>query len=444
MRKKHIAILGAGPAGCAAALGLLRMGYRLTVISDWRRFNAIEGTSERVLHALRTAGLKQASETAIAAAQREVYWAGQRSVRNREWLLERQSFDRGLREDLRQSAVELLEARVLTVHRSVAGVSLQLDGAAELEVDFVVDARGRQSPQSGEAVRGPETVSLLCRWHGPEGPAGSAAESLESGWCWLARMPGGDQYWQWTLDARHKAMPDRAQLAAWCAAQRANTRLAAGFFASDPGEVVELRARSSTCTLAANLCDSSSIRIGDAAMAVDPLSGNGIFQSLSSALQAPAVINTVLKFPADAALAQRFHRRRVTELFYRFARLGRDFYAQVPAASEQPFWRERQHWPDARPTHSAVTPAQITTDLAPVVRGERIGQARVVITPDQPLGIWHLNGVELAPLIEALRETSWEQVINSLPPAQRGPVAGWMQSVGFGPDSGASGRQLIP
>ena len=73
MRRKHIAILGAGPAGAAAALGLLRLGYRVTVISDWRRFNAIEGTSERVLHALRTVGLRQASGTAIAAARREVY-----------------------------------------------------------------------------------------------------------------------------------------------------------------------------------------------------------------------------------------------------------------------------------------------------------------------------------------------------------------------------------
>src|SRR5690606_2336084 len=90
VRNKHIAVLGAGPAGAAAALGLMRLGYQVTVISDWRRFNAIEGTSERVMHALRTAGLRQASATAISAAHREVYWAGQHSVRNREWLLERQ------------------------------------------------------------------------------------------------------------------------------------------------------------------------------------------------------------------------------------------------------------------------------------------------------------------------------------------------------------------
>src|SRR5690554_8183579 len=36
--------------------------------------------------------------------------------------------------------------------------------------------------------RSPETLSLLCRWRGLEGPAASAAESLVSGWCWLARL----------------------------------------------------------------------------------------------------------------------------------------------------------------------------------------------------------------------------------------------------------------
>jgi len=42
---------------------------------------------------------------------------------------------------------------------------------------------------------------------------------------------------------------------------------------------------------------------------VDPLSGNGIFQSLSSALVAPAVINTLLRQPDSADLARRFYQR---------------------------------------------------------------------------------------------------------------------------------------
>jgi 2-polyprenyl-6-methoxyphenol hydroxylase-like FAD-dependent oxidoreductase len=44
-----ILILGAGPAGAAVALGLRRLGYDVTLVSDWRRFAALEGVSVRLL-----------------------------------------------------------------------------------------------------------------------------------------------------------------------------------------------------------------------------------------------------------------------------------------------------------------------------------------------------------------------------------------------------------
>ena len=57
MSEFPILILGAGPAGAAVALGLRRLGHPVTVISEWRRFAAVEGVSQRVLEGLRNAGL---------------------------------------------------------------------------------------------------------------------------------------------------------------------------------------------------------------------------------------------------------------------------------------------------------------------------------------------------------------------------------------------------
>ncbi|MBY4871381.1 hypothetical protein K6W76_33745, partial [Burkholderia anthina] len=61
MKRTPIAVLGAGPAGAAAALGLARLGYPVTVVSEWRHFDAVEGVSGRVLQGLRHAGLVQAA-----------------------------------------------------------------------------------------------------------------------------------------------------------------------------------------------------------------------------------------------------------------------------------------------------------------------------------------------------------------------------------------------
>ena len=137
-------------------------------------------------------------------------------------------------------------------------------------------------------------------------------------------------------------------------------------------------------------------------MAVDPLSGNGIFQALSSALVAPPVINTLLQYPPDSQLAMEFYRDRVRHTFLRFARLGRDFYRLETRWPGNDFWRQRQLWPDDLPAHGDSAPQLLGLELRPVVAGDRICQRKVAVTSDQPLGIWHVGGVELAPLLELL------------------------------------------
>ena len=51
--------------------------------------------------------------------------------------------------------------------------------------------------------------------------------------------------------------------------------------------------------------------------------------------------------------------------------------------------------------HEPVSPQQLQVARRPVVAGELISEREVVVTPDQPLGIWHLMDIELAPLVKA-------------------------------------------
>ncbi len=125
-------------------------------------------------------------------------------------------------------------------------------------------------------------------------------------------------------------------------------------------------------------------------MAVDPLSGNGIFQSLSSALVAPAVVNTLLQRPAESELAVAFYRDRLHHLFHRFARTGRDFYRLESRWRGGGFWRARAGWPDLEPAH--VQPDRVIgTARRPVLNHGFIERAEVVLTEDQPLGIWRIG-----------------------------------------------------
>ncbi len=432
----EILVLGAGPAGVAVAVGLRRLGYGVRVVSAWRRFAAVEGISARVLDGLRHAGLAQAAACATTASQRLARWNGGQQERNVEFLIDRPVFDQALREDLRAADVPLIEGRVATVESSAAGHRVGLEDATVLHADFLVEARGRQAPLAqqdapGKALRGPETLGLLSRWRGKPGPMSSAAESLPDGWAWMARMADGRSYWQLTLDVATSALPDKEHLLDYCRMRRAESPLAQDFFEAAEKTGLELHARTSTAILCQDACGDNWIRVGDAAMAVDPLSGNGIFQSLSSALQAPAVINTLLRAPERAVLARLFHQRRVETLFFRFARIGRDFYAEEKQWPEQPFWQARRNWPDELPSHAAADFAALRIERAPVLRDGLVDEAEVVLTPDQPLGIWHLQGLELAPWLRRLRSEPEAQVLADLPDAQRSLFQGWLLAQGY-------------
>lgn len=434
MTEAPLLILGAGPAGAAVALGLRRLGHSVIVISEWRRFAAVEGVSQRVLEGLRSAGLHHALSCAAPPSQRRVHWNGNESAQNIECILDRPRFDAGLREDLKAAGVELIEAQALAVEPEDSGWRVKLEGGREVQGTFLVEARGRQAPlnQKGQkARRGQETLSLLNRWQGEPGPLASAVESLPDGWAWMARLEDGRCYWQMTLDVASSQLPPRDQLLDYCRERRGASQRVREFFGAGEERELDLHARSSTAILCLEACGDNWIRVGDAAMAVDPLSGNGIFQSLSSALQAPVVINTLLRAPERAELAKRFHQQRVEQLFLRFARVGRDFYASEERWADQPFWQARRAWPDEQPSHAPADFASLRIERAPVLRGDFVDEAEVVVSADQPLGIWHLDGLELAPWLRRLREEPEARVLADLPPERRRAFQGWLLTQGY-------------
>jgi len=428
MSEPHIVVLGAGPAGAATAIGLRRLGYPVTVVSDWRRFAAVEGVSQRVLEGLRHAGLGGALSEAAMPATRQVRWNGEHLQMNQEFLLDRQRFDRALRADLARAGVTLIEGRIREVVRA-EGHQVRLDDGQMLQAEFLVEARGRQAPLAADRMRGPETISLLNVWHDAPGAPASAVESLDDGWSWMARLADGRCYWQITVDAQ--GVPTKAALPEYCATRRRDSALVAELFGAQAMEPAQVHARSSTAILAGECVGDDWIRVGDAAMAVDPLSGNGIFQSLSSALQAPVVINTLLRRPERAALARQFHQQRVEQLFMRFARIGRDFYSQEQTRAGLPFWARRRGWPDAQPLHLAADWQSMQVARRPVLREGFVDEAEVVVTADQPLGVWHLQGVELAPVVRAvLAGQALDEVMSSHSEAQQMMLRRWLAEQG--------------
>lgn len=83
--------------------------------------------------------------------------------------------------------------------------------------------------------------------------------------------------------------------------------------------------------------------------------------------------------------------------------------------------------------HAEADFQALRIERAPVLRDGFVDEAEVVITADQPLGIWHVQGIELAPLVRRLRTKPTEQALAGLTADQGRVVRSWLLAQGFKP-----------
>lgn len=393
MNSGDIAILGAGPAGCTVARLLAGHGYRVLLVQKPRRVYAIEGLSERALAGLRYAGCERALQQCLPVT-RQAHWNGAAFGGNREWLTVRPAFDAALLDDVQAAGVTLLNGRAQRITRTADGWQIAYAGGA-VQAGFLIDARGRAAPHGPDGQRGPATVALGRRWVWPTGTAaGSRLAAFQDGWVWCAIGPDGQGLLHIVVAA---ALPPRPQLAAFYAEKLATSAEAQDWLtgAQPVGEVL---ARYAHPQYNGDPLAPAYARVGDAAFALDPLSGNGVYTAVGTALALAAVVHTLHARPQDAAVAERFYRERIVDDFQRTCRIGRDFYRVETRWPEQPFWRERRIWPDDAPAHAPAGTGAAWIEQRPVNADGLITLKDVIVTPDQPRGVWQVAGVELVPL----------------------------------------------
>lgn len=392
-KQTNIAILGCGPAGIVTALGLAKMGFEVSVIGNIRPHNVTEGISERVYQAISNLSLQHTLKEISSPIPRSVSWNGIHSAANTERLIRRASFDTALLKDLADANIPFYNEAIIKVETHTDNCLILCKSGKKFQTDFVVEARGRAAPLSKSShIRGIDSLSICQNWQTSNPDLMSAeaiAISIENGWLWLANNGKGNIFTQVSVSAKSNKASAKEKLSTFIhklVLSRPELNHITPFIEPE-GKVL---ARSSTPLFNKHPIKDRLLCVGDAAMSGDPLSGSGIFLSLSAALIAPVVINTLLKKPQDKTLAETFYFQRLHHLFYRHSRVGRDFYKLESRWKENPFWQDRREWPDQVLAHEEKD-RLIGTAQRPVVNGDFIEDKEVVITSEQPLGIWKIN-----------------------------------------------------
>ena len=356
-----IAIIGAGPAGCATAIALARRG-----IGDVALFEAGAADGPRIGETIPGAALPLLSRlglmerftarghlpslgsTAIWGKAEAHHSDGFANPFGGGWHLDRAGFDADLRAEAQARGVPLRAGRLRMMAPEGPGHRLRFegsDGAFEVVAGLVVDANGvRAAALRSLKVARNSVDALAFHWSlltlaEPEAvPARTFLEAVPEGWWYASRIPGGRAVVGFATD------PDTGARFADGAAFRAalaGTRLSGPEIARGRPQDDHAPPRiaiAPTAILSA-VAGPGWLAVGDAAACLDPLLSQGLTRALEDGLAAADAIAGARMGDEGAFNA---YQDRIFARFTAGVRLRAAFYAGETRWPDMPFWRRRQ------------------------------------------------------------------------------------------------------
>lgn len=345
-----VVIVGGGPAGAAAARSIVDCATVVLIQDKYPPINAryAELISGDALHLLGLIGLPVPSGLPHApAAVILSSWSTAELVASDgfvnaygcSWLLDRDAFDQSLREAIAKSGVLVLNGRVIACTRSNDQWIVRLDDGRRFEARWLVDAGGRRSSIArwlGVRRNCDAPLTALYATGNPCDPSlrHPVVEADAHGWWYAAQMPSGIPFVGLHLDPRD-ARTIVGCLPAFLALLRETRHLAR-----------LMRCISINRLLAP--CDGASqwlsrfdgcgwVACGDAAIAMDPISGQGIFAALYSGMSAGREVCSALENGEEHVST---HTGRLARFRQAYVRRYRSAYRDVRPRSAR-FWRSR-------------------------------------------------------------------------------------------------------
>jgi flavin-dependent dehydrogenase len=373
--KCDLVILGGGPAGAAAAITLARAGRSVIVIekSHYREPRIGETLPPSARMPLAELGVWDAFLSAGHAPAPGVAssW-GEDSLHDthfifnahgRGWHLDRHRFDAMLADAAREAGAHVycgarvgscvrhsdlwrlefvsdtnpqapphrVRARFLFDATGRAATIARQQGAKRLSVDRLVGLTAMlpARPANGVRPRG--------EGREPEGSAWTLVEACAEGWWYSARLPSGRWMAVYMTDADLLPAERETWRAFWLSRLEQTTHTRARVDLSD-GSVVPRVFAAGTSRLDRVFGDGW-LAVGDAAMARDPLSGQGLVQALTSGMRAGDALNR--RMNGDPTAIAQYAGQSVSS-FYEYSRLRAIHYGREQRWPQSIFWRRRQ------------------------------------------------------------------------------------------------------
>jgi flavin-dependent dehydrogenase len=348
-------VCGGGPAGAVAARTLARAGWRV-VLADAGRAGSVpvgESLPPAATPILRDLSLSHLlnPETHLACPANVAVWGNTRPAdadflrdpNGLGWHLDRGRFDADLRDAARDAGVRVWSGcRVLRCAASPTCWALTVSYrgiVSGVGARWLIDATGRRGTGlGGPPTRSDRLVASVAVF--PAGPgdvdARSWVEAVEGGWWYTAPVPGRWRVLAYFTDSDLlRASPIRTS-EALLERLGETSQLRRQFDWS--GDRAPLRRFAAHSATRAAFAGNRWLGVGDATLAFDPLSSQGLFHALYTGVRGAEAVLAVNS--GDDSVASHYESRlRVVELAYRRNLLH--YYRLERRWSDACFWRRR-------------------------------------------------------------------------------------------------------
>ncbi|ABC29903.1 dehydrogenase [Hahella chejuensis KCTC 2396] len=363
-RRRDVIILGAGPAGSALAR-LLRPTHdvlvierRATVETGPRIGESLPGAASVLLRKLdlwerflQGPHLQRGSALSVWDTEFPVWRDALLDPSGPGWLLDRRGFDQLLYQGAIDAGARIITGcRQIDIDRRESVWRIQsphLDSPHTAQV--LIDATGRSgaiarrlgAPRQGDDDLLCAFAFLPCLPNDQEATLRTCADA--NGWWYSARIPHGKRVLAYHFDAHDPLRHQWREPRAFLNLARRHAILREVIADSEPESLRYHPAGAAMLDLTASqtqaLAQQGLMAIGDALIAFDPISSQGLFHCLASAVSAANAINKGFPFKADAWEAYRAEMLRVAERYQTHLRLT---YAGPKRFAHSPFWAKRR------------------------------------------------------------------------------------------------------
>ncbi len=418
----EVAVLGAGPAGASIACRLARLGRDVVLICDGspRRRALPESISPGIHPLLDLLNLNDALDTfATECDPPDVRWQEPGPLKYSVsgpsgHLVDRSKMDACLVDAARGAGVQVIATRVgeVPTRRAEGGwlVRVATPVFEEVHVGFLIVATGRKPVLfQGRKRIMPPLLALHSRWKLPY-PARTriSVEALREGWVWWAPLADGSCYAVAFMDPVLRRRSGQLSIENIYVAFLSEAAVFGNCL--NGSQIDKVRACDASALLANKVIGSDWMLVGDSAVALEPISAQGIQVALKLGCQGAVVVHTILSDVSSAPVAEMFYRDQCQAIAARHSRATAEFYARPKRFRHEPFWMARAF----RNTNPAVRPAptgsvdvttllRLSTDASlrdlPCLIGDRICLQMALEHPGLDGPVSHLGNVAVAALL---------------------------------------------